>query len=177
MLGRRVAEKEDVMRNTLVLLAGIVLLASRVGVVAQSKSGSIPGVWQTVEVNIAGANPRTITIPKPGPWLTIFTAKHYSRTEVQSEAPRPILADVAKATADELRTVWGPLVAEAGTYEVSGNTLTMHPVASKSPAAMAPGAFIVSSYQLDGDSLTIAQQRNQSGPYASPVTFKLVRIE
>jgi len=68
-------------------------------------------------------------------------------------------------------------VAEAGTYELSGDTITMHPLASKSPAAMAAGAFIVSSCRLDGDTLTIAQQRNQSGPYPNPVTFKLVRIE
>jgi hypothetical protein len=42
---------------------------------------------------------------------------------------------------------------------------------------MVPGAFIVCSYQLEGDSLTVAQQRNQNGPYPSPVTFKLVRVE
>src|SRR5262249_11729331 len=106
-----------------------------------------------------------------------ITAKHYSRTEVQIDTPRPIIADVSKATADELRTVWGPVVCEAGTYEVSGNTLTMHPQASKSPAAMAAGAFIVNSYKLDGDTLTLAQQRNQAGPYPSPVTFKLARVE
>jgi hypothetical protein len=165
----------NAMKYIIVLLAGIVLVAGRAGVVAQAKS--IQGVWQTVEVKIAGATPRTITVPKPGPWLTIFTAKHYSRTEVQAEAPRPILADAAKATADELRTVWGPVVAEAGTYDVSGNTITMHPLVSKSPAAMASGAFIISSYQLNGETLTIAQQRNQSGPYASPVTFTLTRVE
>ena len=84
---------------------------------------------------------------------------------------------MAKATADELRATWGPFVGEAGTYEVSGNTITMRPIASKSPAAMASGAFIVSTFKLDGNTLWIAQQRNQNGPYPSPVTFKLVRVE
>jgi hypothetical protein len=156
----------------------VALSAVRPNLAAQSTSGSLPGVWQTVEITIGGASPRTIAVPEPRPYFTIFTAKHYSRTEVQSDGtPRTPLADVAKATADELRTVWGPVVAEAGTYDVSGDTLTLHPQASKSPAAMAPGAFIVCAFKIDGNTLTITQQRNQAGPYAAPVTFKLTRIE
>src|SRR5580765_5821155 len=104
------------MKSLFVAVVGVALL-SAAGVAGQSKSGSIQGVWQTVELRVTGPSPRTITIPKPGPYLTIFTAKHYSRTEVQSETPRPVIADVAKATADELRATWGPFVAEAGTYE------------------------------------------------------------
>jgi hypothetical protein len=148
-----------------------------VGPADQSRSTSLQGTWQTVKIVISGANARTITVPEPRQYLTIFTAKHYSRTEIQSEQPRPLLPNPAAATADELRAVWGPVVAEAGTYGISGETLTMHPQASKSPAAMASGAFIVCSFKLDGTTLTIVQQRNQAGPYASPVTFTLTRVE
>src|SRR5262245_26243296 len=109
------------MKNVLVPLVCAALLTHGGAVAGQSKSTSIQGVWQTIEITIGGANPRTITIPKPAPYLTIITAKYYSRTEVQSENPRPVLADVSKATADELRAVWGPFIGEAGTYEVSGN--------------------------------------------------------
>lgn len=166
------------MKRILVLLAAVVLVVtSGQRIAGQSRSGSIQGVWQTVELKITGPTPRTITIPQPGPLFTIFTAKHYSRTEIQSEAPRPLLPDVAKATADELRAVWGPVVAEAGTYEMSGDMLTMHPLASKSPAAMAPGAVIVYSCKLDGNTLTITQVRNQSGPFPNPFSAKLVRVE
>ena len=169
--------KPRVAKQLFLVLAGVALLAGGVDPAAQSRGPSIQGVWQTVEITIAGANPRTITVTEPKQYLTIITAKHYSRTEVQVEAPRPVIADVAKATADELRTVWGPVIAEAGSYEVSGSVLTLHPQVSKSPAAMASGAFIVNTMRLEGDTLWIAQQRNQSGPYASPVTFKLVRVE
>ena len=165
------------MKQILTSLLGIAMLATSASARVQSKSTSLQGVWQTVEIQITGANPRTIAVADPRPYVTIFTVKHYSRTEVQAEAPRAVIADVAKATADELRTAWGPVVAEAGTYEVSGTTITMHPLASKSPAAMAPGAYIVSSFKIDGNTLWISQQRNQAGPYASPVTFKLTRIE
>jgi hypothetical protein len=139
---------------------------------------SLQGVWQTVEVTHTGPGARTITIPEPRPNLMIVTAKHYSRVEVHTEGPRPTPADVAKASADELRAVWGPFVGEAGTYEVTnGNVITMRPLAAKNPAAMVPGALITYSFKLDGDAIWVTQQRNQDGPFADPVTIKAVRIE
>ena len=165
------------MMKVSVLLIGVALLASSGGMGGQTKNASLHGVWQTVEVTIAGSSPRIITVPEPKPYLTIITARHYSRTEVQSEGPRPILADVAKATADELRAVWGPLVGEAGTYEVSGNVVTMHPLAAKNPTAMVPGAFITYTYRLERNTLWLTQQKNQNGAYPNPATFKALRLE
>jgi len=165
------------MRPLITALLTFALVAPGASAGSQPGGASLQGAWQTVKISIGGATPREITVTQPSAYLTIFTGKHYSRTEIQSDTPRPILADASKATADELRAVWGPVVAEAGTYEVSGDTLTLHPQASKSPAAMAAGAFIVCSFKLDGTTLAIAQQRNQAGPYPSPVTFTLKRIE
>jgi len=85
------------------------------GPAAQSTSQSIQGVWRIVEATITGPGARTIPFAER-PNLTIIAARHYSRVEVQADGPRPILADVAKATADELRAAWGPLVSEAGTH-------------------------------------------------------------
>jgi hypothetical protein len=128
-------------------------------------------------VTITGPDARTIAFAER-PNLTIITARHYSRVEVQADRPRPIPADVTKASADELRAVWGPLVAEAGTYELTtGNLVTMRPIASKNPAVMGVGVFITYVYKLDGDTMWLTQQRNQSGPFANPVTFKAVRVE
>ena len=110
--------------------------------------------------------------------MTIITAKHYSRVEVQAEGPRSIPADVTKASADELRAVWGPFVGEAGTYEVTnGNLITMRPIAAKNPAAMAPGAFSTYSYKLDGNTIVVSTQKNQNGSIVNPVTVKAVRVE
>jgi hypothetical protein len=139
------------------------------GLTAQSGQGSIQGVWRVVEATITGPGARTISFAER-PNLTIITATHYSRVEVQADAPRPILADVAKATADELRAAWGPFVSEAGTYETTAGSVTMRPIASKNPAVMGPGVFITYSYKLEGDRLSLTQQRNQSGPYANPFT-------
>ena len=140
-----------------------------------SKRVAIQGVWRTVEVTITGPAARTISQIQPN--LTILTARHYSRINIDAEAPRPIVADVTKASADELRAVWGPFVGEAGTYEVTGHLITMRPIAAKNPAVMGPGVFITYSYKLDGDTIWVTQQRNEHGPFANPVTIKAVRIE
>jgi hypothetical protein len=144
---------------------------------AQTTRESIQGVWRVTEATITGPAARTIAFAER-PNMTIITARHYSRVEVQADGPRPILADVAKASADELRAVWGPFVGEAGTYEVvPGGLITMRPIASKNPAVMGPGVFITYSYKLDGDTLSLTQQRNQNGPFANPFTLKLARVE
>jgi hypothetical protein len=164
------------MRLSIALAAVVLLSCARID--AQIQRASMQGVWRVAEVQIAGAKPQTIVFGEARPNLTIITARHYSRVEVQADGPRPILADIAKATADELRAVWGPFIAEAGTYEItSADVVTMKPIASKSPAAMAAGAFIVYGFKQDGDTMWLTQQKNQTGPFANPVTFKLVRVE
>ena len=164
------------MKKSLFAVLGLTLLAGR-GTPAQPARDSIQGVWRVVEATITGPAARTIAFAER-PNLTIITARHYSRVEVQADGPRPILTDVAKASADELRAAWGPFVAEGGTYEVTnGNLLTVRPIAAKNPAVMGPGVFITYSYKLEGDTIWLTQQRNQNGPFPNPVTFKSVRVE
>jgi hypothetical protein len=152
------------------------LLTSQ-GAATQSTQRSIQGVWRVVEAKTTGPGARTIAFAER-PNLTIITAKHYSRVEVQADGPRPILTDVAKASADELRAAWGPFVSEAGTYDITpGSLMTMRPIASKNPAVMGPGVFITYSYKVDGDTLSLTQQSNQNGPFANPFSLKLVRVE
>ena len=146
-------------------------------IAGQATSPSIQGVWQAVEVTIPGPTSRTIAIPEPRPNLTVVTARYYSRVQVEAEGPRPVIADVAKATADELRAAWGPFAAEAGTYEVAGHLITLRPIAAKNAAVMAPGAFTTWSYRLEGSTLRVTAERNQNGPIANPVTVKSVRVE
>ena len=164
------------MRRLLFATVAVALLSGQ-GVATQSPRDSIQGVWRIVEATITGPGARTIAFAGR-PNLTIITARHYSRVEVQADGPRPVLPDVAKATADELRAAWGPFVSEAGTYELApGGVMTVRPIASKNPAVMGPGVFIAYSYKLEGDTLSLTQQRNQNGPYTSPFTLKLVRVE
>ena len=135
------------MKRLLFAALTVGLLTSQ-GSAQQPPRQSIQGVWRIVEATISGPGARTIAFGDR-PNLTIITARHYSRVEVQADGPRPIVADVAKASADQLRAAWGPFVSEAGTYEVTpGNLVTMRPIASKNPAVMGPGVFITYSYTL-----------------------------
>lgn len=162
-------------RPVLVLLTAGLLTSE--GIAGEPKSQSIQGVWQAAEVTISGPVKQTITIPEPRPNLTVITAKHYSRVQVEAEGARPAVADVTKASADDLRAAWGPFYAEAGTYEVTGNVITLRPVAAKNPAAMTPGAFTTWSFTMESKTLRMTLERNQNGPIANPVTVKLVRVE
>jgi len=156
-----------------ILTAG---LLSAQATTAQSTRQTIQGVWRIVEAAVTGPGARTIAFGDR-PNLTIITAGHYSRVEIQADKPRAPLADVSKATADELRALWRPVVAEAGTYEVAGNEIKMQPLASKNPAVMGPGIFITYSYKLEGSNLTLTQVRNQNGPFSNPFSLKFVRVE
>jgi hypothetical protein len=115
---------------------------------------------------------------RPGATLAIFHGRHYSRVEVHAEQPRSVLTNPATASADELRAVWGPFVAEAGTFELNGDgTVTMRAAVAKNPAAMTNGAASVFTYRREGDTLILTQTRDYSGPVSDPVTVTLTRVE
>jgi hypothetical protein len=164
------------MRNLLIALAALGLLNHQ-KLSGQVQPASIRGAWQAVQVTMTGAHSRTIMISEPRPNLTIISGRHYSHLQVESEGPRPALADAATATADELRAVWGPFGGDAGTYELGTNTITTRPAVAKNPAAMAPGAFTTYAIKVQGDSLWLTEQRTHRGAVANPFTIKLVRAE
>jgi hypothetical protein len=163
-------------KKSLIVSLALGLLISQ-ALEGQSKQASIQGVWQVVEVTITGPAARTITIPEPRPNLTILSARHFSQLHDDTARSRPVLDDVTKASADQLRAAWGPFGGEAGTYELTGNVITLRPIVAKNPAAMAPGAFTSYAYTLDGDTLRITALRNQNGPLANPASFTAVRVE
>ena len=136
---------------------------------------SIEGVWRTAQVTIPGVGGRTIVNVQPN--LAIITRKHYSRVEIHADGPRPDVSDPRTATAQELRQAWGPVVAEAGTYDLGSGTMTTRPEIAKNPLSMINGAFTEYSVRLAGDSLWLTYKRDQRGPVVNPPTIKLVRIE
>ena len=72
----------------------------------------------------------------------------------------------------------GPFVAEAGTFELSGNnTITMQASVAKNPAAMRPGAQSVFTYHREGDLLMLTQRRTPAGLSPDPILIKLTRVE
>src|SRR5262245_13274444 len=111
--------KEGSMTKHLKVLASLsvvsAMLAAVVALSANDSRAVFEGVWRTEDVVVQGQTPQTF---KPGATLAIFHGRHYSRVEVHAEGPRPALKDPASASADDLRAVWGPFVAEGGSFEL-----------------------------------------------------------
>jgi hypothetical protein len=165
--------------SQIVISCGALIVAMVAGRTAAPSAAepnvAVQGVWRTLEVVVPGAAGRTF---KPDATLAIFHGRHYSRVEVHAEQPRPLLADPATASADVLRAVWGPVVAEAGTFEMSGgDVITMRATVAKNPAAMRDGAASVYTYRRQGDRLTLTEVRPPAGPSAPPITVTLTRVE
>src|SRR5262245_37508060 len=120
------------------VLSATLLVATVSRLTASDSKSAFEGVWKTVEVTVPGPTPQTF---RAAATLAIFHGKHYSRVEVHAEGARPLLKDPATASADELRATWGPFIAEAGTFEVTGeNIVAMQAMVAKNPAAMTNGA-------------------------------------
>jgi hypothetical protein len=160
-----------------VMLVGVLMSALGVTFAAQSTSRSIQGAWKLTQVTTTGTNGRMVSNPQPS--LYLFTAKHYSIMSVTSDEPRPSLGrgEVMTATADQLRAVWNPFTANAGTYDVSGDSLTTKPIVAKNPGIMGGSNFTTYSFKLESSTLTLIQKTNNNGPVTNPTTYKLTRLE
>ena len=141
----------------LILLAGIIVAAS-------AADSPLVGAWQLEGGQSGQAG------------LYFFTPTRYSMTMAATN--RPDLVDISKATADELRAIWGPLLANAGSYEIAGDLMTIHPLVAKFPVVMKPGATEVYQFRIEGKTLTLRQVRNARGVAVdSAPTLKFVRVE
>src|SRR5215831_1590211 len=142
---------------------GPILLATAVSA-ALAADSPLVGAWQ---LNPAQSGQAA---------LYLFTPTRYSMTLAATN--RPDIADMSKATADELRAIWGPLLANAGTYEIAGDLMTIHPLVAKFPVVMKPGANEVYRFRIEGRTLTLKQVRNARGvAVESAPTLKFVRVE
>src|SRR5215813_14536211 len=127
-------------RMIVVALMGISVLAAPRLSIVRAADNPLQGAWQVTSANgLTG--------------IFIFSAKHYSMMAASTE--RPEITDLSKATADEVRALYGPMIGNAGAYEVSANQVTIRPVVAKIPAVMKPGAYEVYEFKIDGNTLTL----------------------
>ena len=134
-----------------------------------------PGIALAADSPLAGAwQVDAGTAPHAG--LYLFTGSHYSMLAATTD--RPDVADTNKATADELRAVWGPLLANAGSYDISGDLITIHPLVAKIPVVMKAGATEVYRFHIEGATLTLQPVRNARGvTVAQAPIVKFRRVE
>jgi hypothetical protein len=136
----------------------------------------IQGVWSLTVVTTTGPNGATKQTTQPSMYM--FTKNHYSVIYVSSAEARKQIADISKATADELRDVYvNSFVANAGSYVVNIGKLSLRPTVAKNPGFMEPGTFSTLSIKMEGNTMTLVSEGTNTGPAANPTTFKLKRVE
>jgi hypothetical protein len=158
-----------------VIVGFVVLVSASVWVAAQSGESGLQGAWTVQELSYA--NPPTYNPINNPIGLMLFNGRHYSMIRLRN-SDRPDFGRYAAgtATADQLRAIWGPLQAHAGTFEVAGSTLTVLPTVAKNPRLMDPDSSFEYSFTLAGDTLTLATVRinNEAGNLS---TMRLTRVQ
>ena len=160
------------MRST-ALAIGVAVCLGPSGVEARQDVSALEGAWRVDQVVTTGPGGATNDAPQPG--LLLFTGRHYSYTLVTGDAPRPELGP-GFATAEGLLAVWSPFSANAGTFEISGSTMTRRPIVAKSPDAMAEGAYNEYTFRLSADTLWVTAVGTEGGPARYPTTVRYLRL-
>ena len=141
-----------------VFLAGLFLAT-----VAQAQ-GSLEGAWQLQETMVSGGD-NDSTNTDPNLHLLLFSGGHYSRISNFGDRPESpeagaIFAPGESAETDELRlAALASIRANAGTYEVSGSTLTLHFMLALSPGAV--GNAPAFEYRIEGDKLMLTATNDE----------------
>jgi hypothetical protein len=73
--------------------------------------------------------------------------------------------------------MWQNFGAQAGRYELVGDTLVLHSEIAKTPNAMAAGSFQKFSIRRDGSSVWLQLVADNSGPLRNQERVRLVRLE
>jgi hypothetical protein len=144
------------------LLVTIVLVSlAAVGnsAVQDPKKTQVEGVWKVAEVVAPPSNPNekgtSMTSPQPG--LLIFTKGYYSGIAVTADQPRTGASAKDPRNPTDAEKIaryeeWRPFIANAGTYEVKGSTLTMHAMVAKSVEVMTTTPTTTWEVKLEGPS-------------------------
>jgi hypothetical protein len=145
-----------------VALFALLLLSADTRVTRAASDNPLVGVWR-VDGGSASAG------------IYMFTSTHY--TMIAATTGRPYISDASKATADELRAMWGPMLANAGAYEIEGDLLTIRPIVAKIPIVMNSDSYEVYRFRVEGNSLSLTQVQNVRGPVERSSTTKLTCVE
>lgn len=141
-------------------VAAIIVVVSLALPTAQT-TNPLVGAWEYTE----GTRADGTSVENPV-GMIVFTNTHYSHIRVSGM--RPQYASQAEATDAEKIAAFDTLAANAGTYEVSGSTLTLRPSVAKNPNVYAPGNSIELTFTIDGKTLATT---------SSTGVLKFVRVE
>lgn len=139
-------------------------------------ANDLVGVWSLVAVDPGDGAPR---IEPSQPGLYVFADDHYSAVFAPGPDPR-IKSEVSfQPTPEEMTAQYETIIVNAGTYEISGSTVTFRPMIAKSPGFV--GGHQMSTFRVDGDTLVLTQDMLVAVDGVSPPDFGgsliLARVE
>lgn len=112
-------------------------------------SGPLEGVWREAEIVVTGRDASIIQNPQPS--LYIFTPTHYAMLGTLGDRPRTLYKTI-DPTKEEKVAAYDSFWGNAGTYEVTGDIMTIRPIIARVPNFMS-GGFQKYEFRLDGDTL------------------------
>jgi hypothetical protein len=115
----------------------------------QEQASNTP-VWRETETVATG---RWSTIQNTQPSLYIFTPTHYAMMGTIGDRPQALYKALDPTTEEKIAafdSFWG----NSGTYEVTGDVVTIRPVVARNPNFMA-GGFEKYQFGVDGDTLSL----------------------
>jgi Lipocalin-like domain len=144
----------------------------------------VEGAWKVVEIVLTGDRAENTPTPEPG--LFIFGHKHYSMMWVRGGKARTPYAGEFPTNEEKVKA-FDSLVANSGTYEVSGSALNVRPMVARSPNFMAGGSSKY-EFRVEGSNLWLTEKsadtRYRIGKDVVPPSrppsetrLKLVRLE
>ena len=171
------------MDRVLKVLAIMIAWSAALGAQGAARQ-SVEGVWRVTEIVVTGADAATVSNPQPS--LFIFAKSHYSMMYVSDTRPRALYKGENPTTEEKL-AAFDSFIANTGTYEVAGSTLTIHPIVARNPNYMA-GGFDKYQFRLERNTLSLTEKSTDlnarlgqrvvpSTGAASETRLKLVRVE
>lgn len=153
----------------------VVVLSSNMSAEAQTQpatSNPIVGVWRVVEQTING---RTLKGDQLGVGYHIWTRGYFCAVRESDVPPRPNI-DTDGASAEQLRAVWGPFVAQLGTYQFLGDRFGPGTtLVAKNPGNMRSGDGGGARIRFERDRLIWEPaDPNREG---RRISMKMVRVE
>jgi hypothetical protein len=159
-------------KTLVTLLAVALILLTGSAQRAMTQGNTLEGVWKITEISVTSPDTNwTTSDPQPG--LYIFCESHYSTVLIPENKSRATFSD--QATDEERLAAFDNFISNAGTYEMTGSTLTVRPMVAKVPGAMTGSGFSY-EYSLEGNLLVLVLSAAWA-PTDGKITYRLSRLE
>ena len=140
--------------------------------VTTAQPTGVEGAWRVVLLK--QANNAAVNAP---PGVYVFAGNHYSLLYATTSSRAPFVKGDAATDAEKVGA-YNSVIANAGTYVINGDTLTIHPIISKNPNFMGGEDKFITSFVADTLRLSSAPGafRWASGPATTAAVDSIILV-